>query len=121
MPIDTAAKRSSALDHEEVWESGAPIPDGAISQGDRQHALWSYSGILAGAPVVPPPPAPSTGDAAAILFTAGHRAEPLPMPGVDPWPRLFRWLRRVGERPGWALPAAVLAELEREDEELLLL
>ena len=51
MAIDTAAKRSSALDHEEVWQWAAPLPDGAIGQGDRQHAIWTYSGILTGAAV----------------------------------------------------------------------
>ena len=50
--IDTAAKRSSALDHEEVWQFGLPIPDGSADQGDRQHLAWSYSGILAGAAAV---------------------------------------------------------------------
>jgi hypothetical protein len=52
MAIDTAAKRSSSLDHEEPWQFCAPIPDGAIGQGDRQHSIWSYSGILAEASTV---------------------------------------------------------------------
>ena len=47
MAIDTASKRSSALDFEEVWQAGVPLPDGAISQADRQHLAYSYSGILA--------------------------------------------------------------------------
>lgn len=47
MAIDTAAKRSSCLDHEEVWQFGIPLPDGTIGQGDRQHLIWTYSGILA--------------------------------------------------------------------------
>ena len=46
MAIDTAAKRSSCLDFEEVWTAGIPFPDGAVAQADRQHLLWSYSGIL---------------------------------------------------------------------------
>ena len=41
MPIDTLSKRVSAL------RQTLPIPDGTISQGDRQHVLWQYSGILA--------------------------------------------------------------------------
>lgn len=45
MAIDTAAKRVSALDFEQVWETGGPIPDGTVSAADRQHALFSYSGI----------------------------------------------------------------------------
>lgn len=43
--IDTAAKRSSALDHEEVWQAGIPLPDGAVSHGDRRHLLHSYGGV----------------------------------------------------------------------------
>jgi hypothetical protein len=53
MAIDTAAKRLSSLDFEEVWAEGLPLPDGTISQADRQHSLWSYSGILAVAAAVP--------------------------------------------------------------------
>lgn len=41
MPIDTAAKRVSAL------RKTLPLPDGTIAQGDRQHGTWNYSGILA--------------------------------------------------------------------------
>lgn len=43
MAIDTAAKRMSALDMEEVWAEAIPIPDGAVSQTDRQHLIWSYT------------------------------------------------------------------------------
>jgi len=49
MAIDTAAKRLSCLDFEEVWAEAIPIPDGTISQADRQHLIWSYAGILAAA------------------------------------------------------------------------
>ena len=52
MTIDTAAKRSSALDHEESWQSGIPLPDGAISQADRQHLAHTYSGILVAAVII---------------------------------------------------------------------
>jgi len=52
MAIDTAAKRSSALDHEEPWQFGIPFPDGAVSQADRQHLAHTYSGILVSAVVV---------------------------------------------------------------------
>jgi hypothetical protein len=41
MAIDTAAKRVSAL------RKTLPLPDGALSQPDRQHVLWQYTGILA--------------------------------------------------------------------------
>ena len=54
MAIDTAAKRSSCLDFEEVWTAGIPLPDGAVGQADRQHLLWSYSGILVSAVEIAP-------------------------------------------------------------------
>lgn len=41
MAVDTAAKRASAL------AMTLPIPDGTIDQGDRQHVLWTYGGVLA--------------------------------------------------------------------------
>ncbi len=44
MAVDTLSKRVSALN------MSLPIPDGTISAGDRQHVLWTYSGILAGLP-----------------------------------------------------------------------
>jgi hypothetical protein len=53
--LDTAAKRNSSLDYEEIWQWGAPLPDGTIGQGDRQHSIWSYSGIAFGAPGGPLP------------------------------------------------------------------
>jgi len=52
MAIDTAAKRSSALDHEEPWQFGTPFPDGTISQADRQHLAHIYGGILIAAAAV---------------------------------------------------------------------
>ena len=54
MSIDTAAKRSSALDHEEPWQFGIPFPDGTISQADRQHLAHTYSGILMAAAAATP-------------------------------------------------------------------
>jgi hypothetical protein len=41
MAIDTAEKRVSAL-----WKA-LPLPDGTLTQSDRQHVLWQYNGILA--------------------------------------------------------------------------
>ena len=60
MAIDTPAKRLSSLDFEEVWDFGIPLPDGAISQADRQHSIFSYAGILIAA-----------GAAAVTVFTFG--------------------------------------------------
>ena len=48
MAIDTLAKRASVLN---IASLQLPIPDGTISQGDRQSLLRAYTGILAGAAV----------------------------------------------------------------------
>ena len=45
MAIDTLAKRASVLN---IASLQLPIPDGTISQGDRQSLLRVYTGILAG-------------------------------------------------------------------------
>ena len=47
MAVDTASKRASSMQVLLPWVVAPPIPDGAISQGDRQHVAWSYAGILA--------------------------------------------------------------------------
>ncbi len=52
MPIDTAAKRSSALSHLGATQYNVPFPDGTIGQGDRQAVVRTYSGILVGEAVV---------------------------------------------------------------------
>ena len=50
---DTAAKRLSMLDWcSSPYGVALPFPDGAVAVGDRQHLLWSYSGISWGAAVV---------------------------------------------------------------------
>ena len=51
--MDTAAKRLSALDWDQPWNPGIPIPDGADSQSDRMHGLWTYNGVTTSAPVNP--------------------------------------------------------------------
>lgn len=52
MPIDSALKRKSATDAESPWDAAAHVPDGAILQADRQHATWTYTGILSASPPV---------------------------------------------------------------------
>lgn len=47
MPIDTRDKRASAVHVSLPWRGMLPAPDGAINQGDRQHAAFMYRGILA--------------------------------------------------------------------------
>jgi len=49
--MDNASKRGSAINYTCPWRLSLPFPDGAITQPDRQHVPWMYSGILAGAPV----------------------------------------------------------------------
>ncbi len=50
MALDTANKRSSAISAARVWIVGAPMPDGALDQADRQQTAWAYAGIFAGPP-----------------------------------------------------------------------
>lgn len=49
--IDTASKRRSALAKRRLpWlrRFTLPIPDAVIDQGDRQHVVGVYGGVLAG-------------------------------------------------------------------------
>ena len=54
MPIDTAAKRHSALSWSEPWRA-PPRPTGSGSQGKRQAVAFMYSGILADSPAIDVP------------------------------------------------------------------
>ena len=49
--LDTVSKRVSSVG---LFNSvlAPPIPDGTLSQGDRQHIAWTYSGISAGLAIV---------------------------------------------------------------------
>jgi hypothetical protein len=51
MAIDTQEKRLSLMQLGRVATITLPEPVGGIDQGDRQHFLRLYSGILAAAPV----------------------------------------------------------------------
>lgn len=51
MALDSASKRSSAVNVGSPWRARLPFPDGTIDQGDRQAVAFMYSGILAGAAV----------------------------------------------------------------------
>jgi hypothetical protein len=46
MAVDSRQKRMSIMNWGNVWRSQWPIGDGAFDQGDRQHLLRMYSGIL---------------------------------------------------------------------------
>lgn len=48
MALDTAAKRSSAINVGLPWRARLPFPDGAVAQDDRQAVAFMYSGIAAG-------------------------------------------------------------------------
>ncbi len=54
---DTRSKRASAVQILQPWQTALVLPDGTISQADMQHIVWTYSGILAVAPVTPTTPA----------------------------------------------------------------
>lgn len=52
MALDSRSKRASSVNFLKPYALDLILPDGAIGQGDRQHIIWDYSGILAIAPVV---------------------------------------------------------------------
>jgi len=45
--LDTRSKRASSVGIALAFILSPPLPDAALSQGDRQHIAVSYSGILA--------------------------------------------------------------------------
>lgn len=45
--LDTRSKRASSVGIALAFVLAPPLPDGTLSQGDRQHIAVSYSGILA--------------------------------------------------------------------------
>lgn len=45
--MNTRSKRASSVGLWKPYVMALPLPDGTISQGDRQHSAWDYSGILA--------------------------------------------------------------------------
>lgn len=47
MAADTPAKRYSAMSIASPWRGLNVVPDAAIPQGERQAAMYLYSGILA--------------------------------------------------------------------------
>lgn len=51
--LDSRSKRASSVGFWKPYVMALPLPDGAISQGDRQHSVWDYSGILATSAVIP--------------------------------------------------------------------
>lgn len=51
--MNTRDRRASALGCGLAFLVSLPLPDAALNQGDRQHAVALYRGILAGAPVAP--------------------------------------------------------------------
>jgi len=45
--LDTRSKRASSVQVMAPYILSPVLPDGTLSQGDRQHIAWTYSGILA--------------------------------------------------------------------------
>lgn len=50
--MDTRSKRASSVNILLSMTLAPVLPDGTISQADRQHIAWSYSGITAADAVV---------------------------------------------------------------------
>ena len=46
MGIDTVSKLHSMISYGDIFQIGVPIPDGSFTQGDLQHILHGYSGVL---------------------------------------------------------------------------
>lgn len=55
MALDTAKRRSSAINVGSPWRGLLPTPDGVIDQADRQSLAFLYSGISAAEQVAAPP------------------------------------------------------------------
>jgi len=45
--LDTRSKRASSVNFFTPYALDLVLPDGTIDQGDRQHIVWDYSGVLA--------------------------------------------------------------------------
>lgn len=45
--LDTRSKRASSVQIMQPYNAALVLPDGTISQPDRQHIVWMYSGIVA--------------------------------------------------------------------------
>lgn len=46
MALDSRSKRASSVGFLKPYSLDLVLPDGALDQGDRQHTVWDYSGIL---------------------------------------------------------------------------
>ncbi len=67
--MDTAEKRLSTLDWDCPFMFGLHIPSGSSTAGERQHGMFTYSGVESGAPVIPP----DSGDTKSSGRSATHR------------------------------------------------
>jgi len=45
--LDSRSKRASSVSILVPFVLAPPLPDGTISQADRQHIAWCFSGIMA--------------------------------------------------------------------------
>ena len=100
MPLDTSTKRRSSVGLlGSILAPPSPTDSpGALDQSDRQHSSFSYSGILALAPVIPPePPAPTVRPRLPLM--AGLLRTPVvdrvTLTLTPPWQRYFASQRSV--------------------------
>ena len=54
MALDTLSKRASSDNLLQAYALALKLPDGTVSQADRQQSAWAYSGILAAGGAPPP-------------------------------------------------------------------
>lgn len=59
--LDTRSKRASSVNFLKPFQLALVLPDGTIAQGDRQHTVYAYAGILATAAAVVSEPAQYSG------------------------------------------------------------
>ena len=46
MAINTVSKLHSMISYGDIFQIGVPVPNGSFDQGDLQHLLHGYSGVL---------------------------------------------------------------------------
>lgn len=46
MAIDTTNEKFALIDMGDIWTDALPISSDGLGDGDKQHLLWEYPGIL---------------------------------------------------------------------------
>ena len=83
--LDSRSKRASSIQILAPFILSLVLPDGSVSQGDRQHTAFSYSGILATAPSAVTTPTSRTKAIGGrdTTLTIASRAATLAIPAAD--------------------------------------